>query len=83
MCNKVIDIQTTINAEEAKKQGHASLIKCEDNPNLFVYKHPVEDFNCGSQLIVNESQEALFFRDGKAYDVLPAGRYTLSTSNIP
>ena len=83
MCNKVIDVQATIKAEEAKKQGHASLIKCEDNPNLFVYKHPVEDFNCGSQLIVSESQEALFFRDGRAYDVLPAGRYTLSTSNIP
>ena len=83
MCNKVIDVQATIKAEEAKKQGHASLIKCEDNPNLFVYKHPVEDFNCGSQLIVSESQEALFFRDGRAYDVLPSGRYTLSTSNIP
>ena len=41
------------------------------------------DFKIGSQLVVRESQWAVFFRDGKAYDVFEAGRHTLSTQNIP
>ncbi|HUS17411.1 MAG TPA: SPFH domain-containing protein [Chloroflexia bacterium] len=41
------------------------------------------DFNLGSQLIVRESQAAVFFRDGKALDVFGPGRHTLSTQNIP
>ncbi len=40
-------------------------------------------FRLGSQLVVRESQTALFFRDGKAYDVFQAGRHTLSTQNLP
>ena len=41
------------------------------------------DFRLGSQLIVRESQAAVFFRDGKALDVLGPGRHTLTTANIP
>ena len=41
------------------------------------------EFKLGSQLIVRESQWAVFFRDGKAYDVFDAGRHTLTTMNIP
>ncbi|MEO5953792.1 MAG: SPFH domain-containing protein [Chloroflexia bacterium] len=41
------------------------------------------EFRLGSQLIVRESQAAVFFRDGKALDVFGAGRHTLSTMNIP
>jgi len=37
----------------------------------------------GSQLVVRESQSAVFFRDGKAYDVLGPGRHTLTTMNLP
>jgi membrane protease subunit (stomatin/prohibitin family) len=37
----------------------------------------------GSQLTVRESQEAVFFRDGKALDVFGAGRHILKTQNIP
>jgi len=37
----------------------------------------------GAQLIVHENQEAVFFRDGQALDVFSAGRYTLSTQNVP
>jgi len=37
----------------------------------------------GSQLIVEESQEAVFFRDGKALDTLGPGRHTLATQNLP
>ncbi len=41
------------------------------------------EFTLGSQLVVRESQAAIFFRDGKALDVFGPGRHTLSTNNIP
>ena len=41
------------------------------------------EFRLGSQAIVRESQVAVFFRDGRALDVLGPGRHTLSTANIP
>jgi membrane protease subunit (stomatin/prohibitin family) len=41
------------------------------------------DFRIGSQVIVRESQAAVFFRDGKALDVFDAGRHTITTANIP
>ena len=41
------------------------------------------DIRLGSQLIVGESQNAVFFRDGKALDTFTAGRHTLTTANIP
>lgn len=41
------------------------------------------DIKFGAQLIVRESQGAVFFRDGKGLDVLGPGRHTLSTLNLP
>jgi len=41
------------------------------------------DFRIGSQVIVRESQRAVFFRDGKALDTFSAGRHTITTANIP
>ena len=41
------------------------------------------DFRIGSQVIVRESQAAVFFRDGKALDVFDPGRHTIATANIP
>jgi len=43
----------------------------------------VADLRIGSQVIVRESQRAVFFRDGKALDVFDAGRHTIATANIP
>ncbi len=41
------------------------------------------DFRIGSQVIVRESQTAVFFRDGKALDKFGPGRHTITTANIP
>ncbi len=59
------------------------VIKYEGGNDVFVWKFPGEDFNTLSQLVVHESQEAIFFKDGKALDIFNAGKYTLHSQNIP
>lgn len=59
------------------------VIKYEGDNQTLIYKFPKEDFNTLSQLIVHESQEAVFFSDGQALDSFKAGRHTLETKNIP
>ena len=61
----------------------AEIIKYEGNNSTFIWKHPCEDFNSLTQLIVHESQEAIFMMNGQALDLFGAGRYTLETQNIP
>jgi excisionase family DNA binding protein len=60
---------------------HASEMRDE-----LVHRFPEEgiaDLRIGSQVIVRESQKAVFYRDGKALDVFSAGRHTIATANIP
>jgi membrane protease subunit (stomatin/prohibitin family) len=52
-------------------------------PEDIVWRYPVEDITWGAQLIVREYEAAVFFRDGKAYDVFGPGRHTLTTLNLP
>lgn len=59
------------------------VIKYEGDNSTFVWKHPCEDFNTTTQLIVHESQEAIFFLNGQALDLFGPGRHTLETQNIP
>ncbi|MBQ2915062.1 MAG: SPFH domain-containing protein [Clostridia bacterium] len=61
----------------------AELIKYEGDNSTFIWKHPSEDFNSLTQLIVHESQEAIFMMNGQALDLFGPGRYTLETQNIP
>ncbi len=59
------------------------IIKYEGDNATIIWKHPCEDFNTASQLIVHENQEAVFFLDGQALDLFGPGRHTLETQNIP
>jgi excisionase family DNA binding protein len=54
--------------------------------NELVHRFPESgsgDFQIGSQVIVRESQNAVFFRDGRALDTFGPGRHTITTANIP
>jgi len=59
------------------------IIKYEGDNTTFIWKHPIEDFNTGTQLIVHESQEAIFFMDGHALDLFGPGRHLLESQNLP
>jgi membrane protease subunit (stomatin/prohibitin family) len=48
-----------------------------------VWKFPTDEIRLGAQLIVNESQEVVFFKGGKALDTFGAGTHTLSSGNLP
>src|SRR5215813_9637347 len=51
--------------------------------HLIVYKHPDQNIPMYSQLTVDSDECAVFFKDGRVVGVLPPGRHTLQTQNIP
>lgn len=59
------------------------VVKFEGDNSEFVWKFPSEDLKLGAQLIVNTSQCAFFFKNGKVLDSFEAGRHTLKSANIP
>lgn len=59
------------------------VVKYNGNSDVFAWKYPSEELGTWTQLIVNESQEAVLYKGGTALDVFPCGRYTLDTANIP
>lgn len=61
----------------------ADVIKFDSSADIFAWKFPNSELATWSQLIVNESQEAILFKNGQITDVFGPGRYVLSTDNIP
>lgn len=59
------------------------VVKYDGPPGVFAWKYPNQELGTWTQLIVNESQEAILFKGGQALDSFSAGRHTLSTANIP
>ncbi len=60
------------------------VVKYNGKPNEMAWKYPNEELGTWTQVIVNETQEVVFVKEGKVFDVLKGGkRYTLSTDNIP
>ena len=83
LCGHENDVHERAAKEAIRASGQASVISFEGATDALVWKHPIEDFCLGSQLIVDESQEAIFYRDGQALDTFPAGQYTLETQRLP
>ncbi len=61
----------------------AEVLKFESNADIFAWKYPNSELATWTQLIVNESQEAVLVRNGQVADIFGPGRYTLTTDNIP
>ena len=59
------------------------VIKYEGDNTTFVWKHPKGEYNIGSQLIVHESQEAIFMYQGEILDTFGPGTHTLETASLP
>ncbi|HRE40258.1 MAG TPA: SPFH domain-containing protein [Ignavibacteria bacterium] len=58
----------------------------DESGKVLVHREPQDGsaaYRMGTQLIVQDAQTAVFYRDGKALDVFQAGRHTLTTENIP
>lgn len=58
-------------------------VKYDGPPYVLVWRAPGDNLSWGTQVIVNQSQEAIFYKGGQALDVLPPGTHTLKTANIP
>ncbi len=64
-----------------------SVIEAIDNTgDILVQRMPLQgsaDWELGSQVIVQENQVAVFWRDGQALDGFLPGRHTIETANVP
>ncbi len=58
-------------------------LKFNGGPDDIAWKFPDEGITWGAQLIVAESQEAVFFKGGQCHDLFGPGTYTLKSNNIP
>jgi membrane protease subunit (stomatin/prohibitin family) len=59
------------------------VVKYNGTSDVFAWKYPSEELGTWTQLIVNESQEAVLFKGGQAMDVFGPGSHTLDTKNTP
>ena len=66
-----------------KNDNLLNVISNQFGNDLLVSKSHIEDFNAKSQLVVYESQEALFYKDGQALDLFGPGRHSLNSDNLP
>lgn len=69
----------------AKSQFIEVIEWLDDSQNTMVYRFPVQgqEIKNGAQLIVRESQAAVFVFQGQAADVFGPGRYTVDGGNTP
>lgn len=58
-------------------------VKYDGPSDVFAWRWPHDSLVLGTQVIVNQAQEALFFKNGQALDLFGPGRHTLKTANIP
>ena len=73
----------TYDGQGEERKGFIDRIKYNGEPDELVWKSPYENLSIGAQLVVNQSQEAVFIKGGAVADIFGAGTHTLSANNIP
>lgn len=59
------------------------VVKWDAKPDLYAWKFPEDNLSTLTQLIVNESQEAVLFSKGELIGKFGPGKHTLKTENLP
>ena len=73
----------TFDGQGDERHGLIDVIKFNGEPDDLVWKFPYNNISTASQLIVNQSQEAIFLKGGEIADIFGPGTKTLSVNNIP
>lgn len=73
----------TYDGQGEERKGMIDRIKYEGGPDELVWKFPFDNLSIGAQLIVNQSQEAVFVKGGAICDIFGPDTHTLSANNIP
>jgi len=73
----------TYDGQGEERTGFIDRIKYNGEAEELVWKFPYENLSIGAQLIVNQSQEAVFLKGGAICDIFGPGTHTLSANNIP
>lgn len=75
------------NSPDCKAKGAAmaiiDVVKWNATDEVYVWKFPSEELSTWTQLIVSESQEAIFVKEGMMLGPFPAGHHVLDTKNYP
>lgn len=58
-------------------------LKYDGPADVIVWRYPADNLSWGTQVIVNQAQEAVFVSGGAVQDILGPGTHTLRTANIP
>ncbi len=68
-----------------KKQFIDIIQWTESEPGVLAYRYPMQDMEIqnGAQLIVRDTQAAMFANEGKVADVFEPGTHTLTTQTLP
>jgi membrane protease subunit (stomatin/prohibitin family) len=74
---------TTYDGQGEERKGFIDRIRYSGEEDELVWKFPYENLSIGAQLIVNQTQEAVFVKGGAIADIFGAGTHTLSANNIP
>ena len=73
----------TFDGQGDERRGFIDVIQFNGESDDLVWKFPYNNISTASQLIVNQSQEAVFLKGGEIADIFGPGTKTLSANNIP
>ncbi len=73
----------TFDGQGDERRGFVDVIQFNGQPDDIVWKFPYNNISTAAQLVVNQSQEAIFLKGGEVADIFGPGTKTLSANNIP